>query len=72
MYLKATVIADSKVEKIEKIKDEVYKIFVKQPAENNLANKRVLEIVKNFPECVGKRVKIISGHQKSSKKFEVM
>lgn len=72
MYLKVTVTANSKKEKVEFIKEGQYKISVKEPAENNLANKRVLEIVKSLPEAEGRAIKIVSGHQKSAKKFEIL
>jgi uncharacterized protein YggU (UPF0235/DUF167 family) len=71
MYLKVTVAADSKKEKVEFIKEGRYKISVKEPAENNLANKRVLEIIKSLPEAEGKVVRMVSGHQKPTKKFEI-
>lgn len=72
MYLKVTVSADSKKEKAEFIKDGQYKISVKEPAENNLANKRVLEIVKSLPEAEGRVVKMVSGHQKPAKTFQIL
>jgi uncharacterized protein YggU (UPF0235/DUF167 family) len=71
MYLKVTVAADSKKEKVEFIKEGQYKISVKEPAENNLANKRVLEIIKSLPEAEDKVVRLVSGHQKPAKKFEI-
>lgn len=65
MYLKLKVIVDSKSEKIEKIEADHWKIWVKFPAENNLANNRVLEIIRK--EHPNKSVKIISGHHSPSK-----
>jgi uncharacterized protein (TIGR00251 family) len=65
MYLKLKVIPDSKQEKIEQLKDGEYRIWVKAPAENNHANTRVLEIVRElFPD---KRVRLVSGHTSPSK-----
>lgn len=65
MYLKIKAVPDSKREKIEKLKDDEYRIFVKVPAENNAANTRVLEIVREmFP---GTSVRLISGHHSPSK-----
>jgi len=65
MYLKLKVITDSKIEKIEKLKDDEYRIWTKMPAENNLANTRVLEIIRN--EYPNKPVRLISGHHSPSK-----
>ena len=65
MYLKLKVITDSKTEKIEKLKEDEYRIWTKMPAENNLANTRVLEIIRN--EYPNQSVRIISGHHSPSK-----
>ncbi len=65
MYLKLKVIPDSKQEKVEQVKDDEYRLWVKVPAENNRANTRVLEIVRElFP---GKKVRLVSGHTNPSK-----
>ncbi len=65
MYLKIKVVADSREEKIEKLKDDEYRIWTKMPAENNLANTRVLEIIREtYPN---QSVRIISGHHSPSK-----
>lgn len=65
MYLKIKVLADSKQEKIEQIKDDEYRVWVKQPAENNSANSRVLDIFRvMFPNT---SVRLISGHHSPSK-----
>lgn len=65
MYLKLKVIPDSKQEKIEKVKDDEYRIWVKAPAENNKANMRVLEIMREeFPH---RRIRLVSGHTSPSK-----
>lgn len=65
MYIKIKVIPDAREEKVEKLKDDEFRIWVKLPAENNVANNRVLEIVRGmYPN---KRVRIISGHHSPSK-----
>ncbi|MEN9337729.1 MAG: hypothetical protein RIQ41_43 [Candidatus Parcubacteria bacterium] len=65
MYLKLKVIPDSKQENIEQLKDDEYRIWVKAPAENNRANERVLEIMRDmFKE---KRIRLVSGHTSPSK-----
>jgi uncharacterized protein YggU (UPF0235/DUF167 family) len=65
MYIKIKVIPDAKVEKIEQLKDDEFRMWVKLPAENNAANNRVLEIVRGmYPN---KSVRIISGHHSPSK-----
>ena len=65
MYIKVKVIAGSKKEKTIKNSPDRFEIWVKEPAERNLANTRVLEIVRvKFP---GKNVQIINGHHSPSK-----
>ncbi len=65
MYIKIKVVPDAREEKVEKLKDDEFRIWVKLPAENNVANNRVLEIVRGmYPN---KGVRIISGHYSPSK-----
>lgn len=65
MYLKLKVIPDSKNEKLEKLTEDFWRIWVKAPAENNAANTRVLEIVRE--EYPNQSVRIVSGHHSPSK-----
>lgn len=65
MYLKLKVIPDSKIEKVEKVKDDEYRMWVKAPAEMNRANTRVLEIMREMHP--NKRVRLVSGHTSPSK-----
>lgn len=65
MYLKLKVIPDAKQEKMEKLKDDEYRIWVKAPAENNKANTRVLELMRE--EFPGTRIRLVSGHTSPSK-----
>jgi uncharacterized protein (TIGR00251 family) len=65
MYLKLKVVPDAKQEKLEKLKDDEYRIWVKAPAENNKANTRVLEIMRE--EFPGTRIRLVSGHTSPSK-----
>lgn len=65
MYLKLKVIPDSKMEKVEKLSDDSWRIWVRVPAENNAANSRVLELVRSeFPNT---SIRIVSGHHSPSK-----
>lgn len=65
MYLKLKVIPDSKQEKVEKVEIDSWKIWVKVPAENNAANSRVLELIRDvYPN---QSVRIVNGHHSPSK-----
>lgn len=65
MYLKIKVTPDSKKEKVEKLSDDSWHIWVKVSAENNLANGRILELIREaHPNTF---VRIVSGHHSPSK-----
>ncbi len=67
MYLKIKVRAKSKKELVEELSFDTYGVSVREPAERNLANKRVRELIAaRFGLSVG-QVKIISGHQSPHK-----
>jgi len=62
MYIKVIVFPESKKVSIEEIKENTFKVFVKEKAKQNLANTAVRNaIAKKFSILVSK-VKIISGH----------
>lgn len=65
MYLKIKVVVDAKEEKIEKLESDSWRVWVKMPAENNLANNRVIEIVRE--EYPNQSVRIVNGHHSPSK-----
>lgn len=67
MYIKVKVQACAKKEIVTKKSDNAYHISVKEPAERNLANARVREIVASIYKVNMKSVRIISGHQSPSK-----
>ena len=67
MFIKVKVQAGMNKEKIEKKKENSYLISVKEPAERNLANTRIKEIIASIYEINIKAVRIISGHQSPSK-----
>jgi uncharacterized protein (TIGR00251 family) len=67
MYIKVRVLAKSKKEEVLKKSKDAYMISVKEPAERNLANKRICEIMASIFSVSVKQVKIINGHQSPSK-----
>ena len=65
MYLKLKVTTDAKRKSVEKISGDLWNMSIKQPAQNNRANTRILEIIREaFPS---QPVRIISGHHSPSK-----
>ncbi len=72
MYISAKVEAGAKREKVEVDKGGRLTISVKEPAEQNLANKRVLELVAKHAGVPKNKVRLVSGAKNPSKKFEVL
>ncbi len=69
--VKVYVFANSKKEKVRKIDEDVFEIYVKEPPRQNMANRRIAEIL-SVEYGVDKRcVKLITGHKSPRKKFEI-
>lgn len=71
MLVKARVFPDSRKESIEKEGEGLYRIKVREPAEQNRANIRARELL---AVELGERlaaVKLIAGHRGQNKRFEV-
>lgn len=67
MYIRVRVTAGMKRESIQRLSDDSFSISVKEPAEQNMANKRVLEIIAG-EFCVPVRsIRIVSGHHAPGK-----
>lgn len=69
MYVKVIVTPNSKKESFVQVAEDQYEFAIKEKAERNQANKRVLELFrKQFP---GKGIKIISGHHSPHKILDI-
>ena len=69
MYIKIKATAGSKKEKVEKKSEDLYHISVKEEAERNMANKRILEIMRSlYPN---QSVKLVKGQRSPAKMVEV-
>lgn len=71
MYLKVRVIAGAKKEKFEQKSEEIFEISVKEKATQNMANKRIQELIARHFGIIKGNVKIISGHRSPSKIISV-
>lgn len=71
MYVKVHAIPDAKKEIIEKENDTIYQISVKEPAERNLANGRIRELLCAEFGLERGKVRMISGHRSPNKIFSV-
>lgn len=69
MYIKVKVITKAKREEIKRLSDDVLELRLRERAERNMANDRVLEIVREmYPGTV---VRMISGHHHPSKVLSI-
>lgn len=71
MYVKVRVIAGAKDESVHKISDNRFDLRVKEKAERNRANARVLELIAREFHLPAKKVRIVNGHQSPSKMLAV-
>ncbi len=70
MYLKVIVNPGAKKEKVEEIKNGL-KISVREPAQRNLANTRVCELVALRFKVPFSAVRILSGHRSPHKLLSI-
>ncbi len=71
MYCKVKVVPGAKKESFVKKSEDHFNVSVKEKAEQNLANKRVLELVAEHFKVPYGKVRLISGHHSPSKIFRV-
>lgn len=67
MYIRVRVNADAKKESFAQVAEDSFLVSVKDPAEQNLANKRVLELIALHFGITSKQIRIISGHHSPGK-----
>ncbi len=71
MYVKVHVMPKSKREFLEKKKENSFIVHVKEPAERNLANERVCELIALELQVSRDQVRIINGHHSPSKLLSI-
>lgn len=71
MYIKVLVKAGARKEIFEKKSENTYKISVKEKAERNMANERVVELVAEHLKVPKNKVRIISGHHHPHKLLSI-
>jgi uncharacterized protein YggU (UPF0235/DUF167 family) len=63
MYIKAVVTAYAKKESITATSADHFEISVKEKAERNMANTRVIELISLYFRVPKGKVRIVNGHQ---------
>lgn len=71
MYIKVKAVPGAKEEYVERVSDDTFRIYVKEPPERNLANGRIREIVARELGVSTGKARMISGHRSLSKIFSV-
>jgi uncharacterized protein YggU (UPF0235/DUF167 family) len=67
MYIHVKVTPGAKKESIKKKREDHFEISVKEKAERNMANARVLELVAEHFAVPVNKVRIVNGHHHPSK-----
>lgn len=62
IYIKATVATGVKKESILAKKPDHFEISVKEKAEKNMANKKVIELLASYFKLSEKKIRIVNGH----------
>jgi len=71
MYIRVNATAGAKKESVTRLSAERYEICVREPAERNLANARIRELLASEFGIPEKSVRIISGHHSPHKIFSI-
>lgn len=71
MYIHVTITPSAKKEDLKELRSGHFEVSVKEPAERNLANKRLLEILADHFNNPEGGVKIINGHHSRKKLIRV-
>lgn len=71
MYIKVEAVPKSRKENVTRISDTKFRIAVKEPAKQNLANRRIQEILAGELGVKVAQVKLLTGHRSSSKMYSI-
>ncbi len=72
MYIKVKVKTRRKREEVEKVNENTFHISVREKAERNMANTRILEILSLELKIPINKIRIINGHQSPTKLISIL
>lgn len=72
MKIFARVKPNSKEEKLEKVSDNEFILWVKAPAKEGRANEAAVELLSNYFDMAKSRITIIKGHKSKNKIIEIL
>jgi len=67
MYIRVRVTAGAKREAFSQEREDSFLVSVKEPAEQNRANVRVLELIAEHFDILPRQIRIVSGHHSPGK-----
>ncbi len=67
MFVKVIATPGARKERITKVKDTEFHIAVREPAERNMANKRIVAIIASECGVVSTKVRLLTGHRSRAK-----
>ncbi len=70
-YIRVRVSPGAKRESVIQTDEKNFTIAVKEPAERNLANQRVREVIAEYFEVPVGKVRLITGHRSPTKVFDI-
>lgn len=71
MYIHVKVTAHARKEEFKEIKKDHFTVSVKEKAEHNMANSRVMELLATHFSLPLNKVRIVNGHHSPSKLFSI-
>ena len=71
MYVRVAVIPGAKKEKVTRESDTRFEMQVKEPAERNLANRRVKTLLAEHLNVQEGKIRLVTGHRSPVKMFDV-
>ena len=71
MFIHVKVSAGSKKEELNQKSDDHFEVSVREKAERNLANNRVVELIANHFKISKSNVRIINGHHNPTKLLSI-
>lgn len=72
MYIKVKVFPKAKREGLVQLSEDRFEVHTKAEAKDNKANHATQEILAQFLNVATNKIRLISGHQKPQKTFEVI
>ena len=71
MYIHIKALTGQKKEEVLERKPGYFDVFVREKAEQNMANRKIIELIALHFKVPTSSVRMVSGHQKPSKIFSI-